>query len=138
MSRGSIQDRVDIRISSWRSVSEGLVILCVVCAAQSRVGYLPFAVIHTVPFRKCPKHGTTPISNRHLGTRTMSSSISSFFSSFLPTVYADAPEPVQTESAVVKVEEVQAEESAVEESKAEEAEEEEEEPEDVSFSNWNS
>ena len=53
-------------------------------------------------------------------------------------MYADAPEPVQTESAVVKVEEVQAEESAVEESKAEEAEEEEEEPEDVSFSNWNS
>lgn len=92
--------------------------------AQSRVGYLPFSVIHTVPFRKCPKHGT-----RHFRTCTMSNSISSFFSSFLPRVYADAPEPEPTESAVVKVEE-----STVEESKAGEAEEEEEEePEDVSF-----
>ena len=63
----------------------------------------------------------------------MSPSISSFFSSFLPTVYADAPEPAPTESAVINVEEAQAEESTVEETKAEEAEEEEEEPEDVSF-----
>ncbi|KAF8325695.1 Non-heme 11 kDa protein of cytochrome bc1 complex [Amanita rubescens] len=58
----------------------------------------------------------------------MSPSITSFFSSFLPTVYADTQEP--SEGTVSKVEEEQ--ESAVEESKAEEAasEEEEEEPED--------
>lgn len=61
----------------------------------------------------------------------MSPSIVSFLSSFLPTVYADAPEPEPTEAVVSKVEEVQAEESVAEENKAEEAEE--EEPEDVSF-----
>lgn len=63
----------------------------------------------------------------------MSPSITSFFSSFLPTVYADTQEP--TEGTVSKVEEEP--ESAVEESKAEapaEEAEEEEEPEDVSFS----
>ncbi|KAF8347154.1 hypothetical protein F5887DRAFT_956909 [Amanita rubescens] len=59
----------------------------------------------------------------------MSPSIT-FFSSFLPTVYA-TQEPL--EGTVSQVEE---QESAAEESKAEEAasEEEEEEPEDVSFS----
>ncbi len=60
----------------------------------------------------------------------MSPNITSFFSSFLPTVYADTQEP--TEGTVSNVEEEQ--ESPAEESKAEEAEEEEEEPEDVSFS----
>ncbi|KAF8325688.1 hypothetical protein F5887DRAFT_1085345 [Amanita rubescens] len=59
----------------------------------------------------------------------MSPSITSFFSSFLPTVYADTQGP--SEGTVSKVEEEEA--SAVEESKAEEAasEEEEEEPEDT-------
>ena len=52
-------------------------------------------------------------------------SLSSFFSSFLPTVHADAPEEKEP-----KQEEAPAEEPAEEEPAAEE-EEEEEEPEDV-------
>lgn len=63
-------------------------------------------------------------------------SLSSFFSSFLPTVYADAPADDKEES---KPEESTSEESTSEESKDEEPkdeeaggeEEEEEEPEDV-------
>lgn len=61
-------------------------------------------------------------------------SLSSFFSSFLPTVHADAPEEkeeTKPEEAPADAKEEPAKEEPAEEEPAAEEEEEEEEPEDV-------